>query len=836
MWHLFAIAPSVVAAPASIEEPYATAEVPAVYPPEARAQGLEAEVAVTVQLDATGAVIHVEVAQPAGHGFDEAAMAAARSTTFSPAFRDGVPIASEFVVIYGFDLPPIDGEQRFAGRVFRRGSVAPVANATVDLRFEGSVRRTTSTRPDGRFDIADLAAGTYELVINHPHHQTFTFSIDVPAEEPLDIVLQSDDDASTVAFGTYRAPSPDEQPLSGRIVRRIPGTFGDPVRVLETLPGVAAAPVYDAFPTVRGGEPTHTRLTIDGIDIPFLFHFFVGRSVVNPALVDRIRFVPGALPVDVSQTAQALADVQTAPRRETRGWHGRLGLDVLDANVALWHTGPQVEITLAARGSVPGVVVTTASSASSSLGLFPNYGDYFGRVGWQHNQHAVTVSAFGAADSLRQPNLDATFAFVPPEELPFDPDQTFARSFHRLATHWTTNGRWGEQRTFVAAGLQRESSTSGNPFLPELEGVRAGRYRGRVAQFGNETSLGKGHSTRFDLGMHGDLLDLDVLSFRTLEEALLPPERVRAWWVSPYASVGPRLGRLNIELGARGSVHGLPSGTAFVAEPRAVIRFAWSDRVTASAFVGQSAQRPALLRLVSVAGGNTDLPVVRTQSTGLGLVAETGDVRVEGHAWIARMPSVVVRQVSYELRRDRPFDPFLSLQPVPAFQAASGGAVGGDLQLRIDRRRWFGLASVAVASTWRELSETRFRSDRDQPLGLTMAAGGDLGRRWRVSGRLRFATGRPYTVPAPVYSAVTDTFSALPGPRNGARLPALGQLDARVEKAWERRRVTWTAYLDVYNVLNVRQPLLVEFTPSFDERITRVWLPALPNLGFDVTF
>lgn len=834
MWFAALSAPFADAAPAAIVEPQAIDAAPATYPAEARARGLQTEVAITVRLDATGAVTRVEVAEPVGHGFDEAAMVAARASTFSPALRDGVPVPSELVVVYAFTLPDIDGDARLQARVWRRGSVAPVVDASVALRHEGSVRRVTGSGPDGRFAIANLAPGPYELVVTHRDHQPFTIAVDVPTAGRLDIVLQANDAANTVALGTYRAPRTEAPPLSGRIVRLIPGTFGDPVRVLETLPGVATAPVYDAFPTVRGGEPTHTRLTIDGVDIPFLFHFFVARSVVNPALVDQIRFVPGALPVDVGQTAQALADVQTRVR-ETRGWHGRVGLDVLDANVALWHTGPRTEVTLATRGSVPGVVVTGVSSAST-LGLFPNYGDYFGRVARRDKGHTVSLSAFGAADSLRQPGVDDTFAAVPPDELPFDPDLTFARSFHRLVARWTTQAKWGRQVTFVSGGLQRESSASGNPFLPELEGVRAGRVRGRVGQFGHETRIWPGRSLRFDLGLHGDVLDLDVVSFRTLEDAQRPPDRIRAGWLSPYASVGRRIGRFDVTLGSRASVHGLPSGVTFVAEPRGVLRLALSDRVTASVFAGQSAQRPALLRLVTVAGGNTDLPVVRTQSAGLGLLAETRDLRLEGHAWVARMPSVVVRQVSYELRRDRPFDAFLTLLPVPAFEAAVGGAVGGDLQLQIEQRRWFGLASVAVAHTWREIDDTRFRSDRDQPLGITLAAGGDLGRRWRVSGRFRYATGRPYTVPSPVYSAQTDTFSALPGPRNGARLPALRQLDARVEKAWERRRVTWTAYLDIYNVLNVRQPLVVEFTPSFDERVTRVWLPALPNLGFDVTF
>src|SRR5262245_54171288 len=60
-------------------------QVEAPYPPDAAAQQLEGTVVMFVDISETGAVTNVEVTQPAGHGFDEAAVAAVKQFEFEPA-------------------------------------------------------------------------------------------------------------------------------------------------------------------------------------------------------------------------------------------------------------------------------------------------------------------------------------------------------------------------------------------------------------------------------------------------------------------------------------------------------------------------------------------------------------------------------------------------------------------------------------------------------------------------------------------------------------------------------------------------------------------------------
>jgi TonB family protein len=79
----------------------------AVYPPDALRDRIEGSVGLELILDETGKVSSARVVTPAGHGFDEAALAAARDFVFEPARRSGVAVSSVLQFTYEFHLPPV---------------------------------------------------------------------------------------------------------------------------------------------------------------------------------------------------------------------------------------------------------------------------------------------------------------------------------------------------------------------------------------------------------------------------------------------------------------------------------------------------------------------------------------------------------------------------------------------------------------------------------------------------------------------------------------------------------------------------------------------------------
>ena len=70
-----------------VTPPQITHFEPAPYPPEAEKLGLEANVILQLDIDKEGKVTKATVTEPAGHGFDEAAVEAAQKFLFEPARR-----------------------------------------------------------------------------------------------------------------------------------------------------------------------------------------------------------------------------------------------------------------------------------------------------------------------------------------------------------------------------------------------------------------------------------------------------------------------------------------------------------------------------------------------------------------------------------------------------------------------------------------------------------------------------------------------------------------------------------------------------------------------------
>jgi TonB family protein len=102
------------------------------YPQEALREHFTEAVSVelVLDIDADGTVRNAVVTDPRGHGFDEAALDAARHLVFEPATRDGRPIPAKIRFRYDFALPP----PRLVGRVATQASDRPIEGAAVTVR------------------------------------------------------------------------------------------------------------------------------------------------------------------------------------------------------------------------------------------------------------------------------------------------------------------------------------------------------------------------------------------------------------------------------------------------------------------------------------------------------------------------------------------------------------------------------------------------------------------------------------------------------------------------------------------------------------------------------
>jgi TonB family protein len=79
-------------------------ELKPVYPPQARARGLEAKVTVELLIDASGRVVRARLVRSAEPSFNRSALDHCRQLRFAPAQANGAPVASRIVweVVYRF--------------------------------------------------------------------------------------------------------------------------------------------------------------------------------------------------------------------------------------------------------------------------------------------------------------------------------------------------------------------------------------------------------------------------------------------------------------------------------------------------------------------------------------------------------------------------------------------------------------------------------------------------------------------------------------------------------------------------------------------------------------
>jgi TonB family protein len=91
---------------AAVTPPVLQSRADADYPPEALRERLEATVGLEIVVDEVGRVTDARVTTPAGHGFDEAAVAAVKRFGFEPARKGGVPFKATLQIAYEFHLPP----------------------------------------------------------------------------------------------------------------------------------------------------------------------------------------------------------------------------------------------------------------------------------------------------------------------------------------------------------------------------------------------------------------------------------------------------------------------------------------------------------------------------------------------------------------------------------------------------------------------------------------------------------------------------------------------------------------------------------------------------------
>lgn len=831
-----------------IEPPELAEDSPAAYPEALRERGVSGEVELQILVDDSGKVAEASVVQGGEPLFEQAALEAARRLVFKPARMGGAPIAVRLSFRYRFDAPPQPARApesaprgTLRGLVRQKGLRTPLAGATVDC-FEAAA----ATGPDGRFELS-LTAGLNPCRVTAPGHRPSTFIEQLKAGESLEVVYGLEplviNPYETVVRGERERTELSRITLRDQELREVPGTMGDPFRVVMLLPGVSGLASGIAYPVVRGTAPAATGYFLDGVRIPLLYHLALGPAVVHPDFIDSVDFYPGAPPPEYGRLLGGAIDGKIRKPRDDR-WHGTVYADLINAGGLVEYPVAKTETSFTVAGRISYTAWLTALLANAFMKASANtneknpsvvldFWDYQARVEQALWGGRLRLFAFGSNDKVGTESDDPTVSSGSQSIL-----------FHRVDLRYRKSLWGGDLEVGGTFGFDR-IGTEARQVRYLVEPSSNGAMKVERAVFYVDETIWRGRarwerplSERFTLSLGGDVERQGNSVTFTSKVEELPIDQTLPVAVGTFFGLWSQLAwesadrRWRVAPGVRvDAFHKVPGLTLFSADPRITARHVLNDQWTLKAGAGLFHQQPTAL---------IQLPVVDVAGLTFGL--QEGAQLDVGVEWKGPSGLQVNADIYYNpLIRTMELDPFnggpttpASPEPAPAvpqnsagidtalpiMSSSSGYATGLELMVRRPLGgNWFGWVSYTLQRSVRKMEFDRLNA-AGKPVGTATAllpytydqthvfnavVSYKFGNNWTVGAVLHINSGRPEAgnlTSTTMREGVDSTGRPawIQVSRDQAdRLPPFWRVDLRVAKSWSSDLYNIDLYLDVLN-------------------------------------
>ena len=358
--------------------------------------------------------------------------------------------------------------------------------------------------------------------------------------------------------------------LSRAQARELPGAFGDPLRAVDSLPGVI--PTISGLPIffIRGAPPASIGYVVDGVELPLLFHAFLGPSVLHPGSLSGV--VLQSAPADVRYGGSAGAVIVAEPSTPSASFHGEANLRLFDAGALLESpfADGQGSALVSGRYSFTGLLYSALSREEFG------YWDYQARVSRHLSQKATLgVFAFGAGDHYGGDELggdDALASAVGGDT-----------GFHRADVRFSYLGKRLALTSGVTLGQDRTSDSSAS--LTD----RSLRVRSDAT-----LQLAPGVDLRLGADARRNDIELEVDPQRLDRSDLVDlfPTRVDHALGGYVGLLWQPDRRLSIEPGVRADLYTSQGEQASSADPRLVVNARLSSRLSVEHRFGWASQKP----------------------------------------------------------------------------------------------------------------------------------------------------------------------------------------------------------------------------------------------------
>jgi len=815
------------------------------------------------------------------------ALVAASRFVFAPAEIDYAPagIRIEYRYVFTPEMPEPDAiageptrrslaEQpiNLAGRVLEAGLRKPIPGAVVHI----AGRPVAETDNEGRFTVRGLIPGELAVRITGPYHDTYEVKEALGENERLEVkyylLRTSFDPYETVVRAKVRRREVAKIQLERKELEKIPGTFGDPVRVIENLPGMARTPLgLGGALLVRGANPTESKVYVDGIEVPLIFHFGGLTSIIAAGFLERIDFYPGGFGVRFGNATAGIVDVATR-ELDCDAPHGYAKADLVDAAAYTCVPAGDWQLAAAARRSyidvllpyiIPVVVDTFAEGEDvGTITLAPYYWDYQVKAqGKPGPGQVLDLFLFGSHDRLEAVTSGSA------ENINYDTGIYI--TFHRLIARHKL--RLSDRLLLTSTLSPAFNGSEANQTSDEIEYDVS--FRGAVWQLNWREDLAFEVSENLQLN-----LGIDTMFARGNFAAEAPiPTALRVfpkptfdytdtqklgYDVSAYnhayhaeAVWEPGYG-LKIVSGLRIDRWDMLQSQSVSVQPRVTTRWDVTEGITVKGAYGLYEKSPEPVYLMERPLGNPGLPPLRSHHFIVGyeqIFSDLVSIDVQGFYNLRRRIPAMTTQVRFE-----------DDKRIPEVYAPDGRGSAYGLELLVrhlaTENGWFyGWIAYTLSRSIREdripdityslqgggdqmsyVYEEQpletYLSPFDQTHILTIVGQFVLPLGFEAGLRFRLVSGSPYTRIEDgrvYYDTDADKYRVdLSGvKRNSSRMPAFHQLDVRVDKTFVFDLFKFSVYLEVinaYNASNVEQYL---YDYRYVERRAVTLLPIIPVLG-----
>jgi hypothetical protein len=678
---------------------------------------------------------------------------------------------------------------KLLGKVLAKGSRTLMVDAQV--RATSATGQVTPVELDrGQFQTS-LPCGPHAVVVRAPGFETVSVLRD-PCVDPSPLLVRLAPRSNLPVYETV-VVAPRGEPavtVRGQELTTTPGALGDPLRVIESLPGVAAvawpAPIY----AIRGSNPGNTGYFLDDVQIPMLFHLALGPSVVHPYFFDGIDFYPGGYPARYGRYVGGVVSAQTRAPAED-GWHAAADVRLFDAGAmgsSPWPDG-HGGVAAAFRYSYTGALL---SVLQNKLDL--SYWDYQLRADRRLGDWAFSLLVLGSSDHL---SYDTASGF---------PREYFIR-FHRGSLRATKSLGGGT----LALRLTASADESTGPVVQGYPmSVKAFSLMPRLS-FERRSS-----HVDFEAGVDGQSQWLTpVVGFTESNASDLGSKRT-VLLGGAYVSATLHTGRLILTPGLRLDSYTISSVSKTDLGPRLAGRVRVGDETWLVVSGGHFSQAPSLALQVPGAEnfGLSRYGLQTSWQGALGVVTQPSrTIHLEATGYVQRFVLTDLRDPTLTVR-----DPLAG----DFLVRRDGRSYGVELMLRRpESERLHGWISYTLSKSERVVGRGVIGpSDWDQRHILNTVAAYRLAN-YTLGARFHLNTGRPVLLQSSQSAAFV-------------RLPTFYQLDLRVERKIRFDAFTLNVYAEVVNG-SLRPTVLSEeqdpLTGKVSENSYRIVLPSLGIRG-----